>query len=270
MHREILCFRAATPDPKLKSARRTIKKNIHKLISGLTLLTALAAQTASGFYDPVLQRWLTLDPIGEAGGINLYQFVGNDPVNKIDPWGHEVLIYYTAPNGQPTARPPDIGYYPARDKAVALVGAGFVPGVGEAMDVDVLTDPESAWWEKALAGTSLSLNAITESLLPNAGAFLKGGKSLCKAPAQVRKAAMSYDDIKRQIAALDFGTPRNSTVFWTGYRQGNQGVALQWAKANGKYTIEISLLQTARSAVPRRLNFGMPRRNDLLKAHRAA
>lgn len=51
---------------------------------------------------------------------------------------------------------------------------------------------------------------------------------------------MSYNDVKRQIATLDFGTPRNGAVFWTGYRQGNQGVAMQWAKANGKFTIEMT------------------------------
>jgi RHS repeat-associated protein len=36
------------------------------------------------FYDPNLQRWINRDPIGEAGGINLYGFVGNGPVNWWD------------------------------------------------------------------------------------------------------------------------------------------------------------------------------------------
>jgi RHS repeat-associated protein len=39
------------------------------------------------FYDPTLQRWLNRDPIFEAGGINLYGFVFNRPLNGIDPWG---------------------------------------------------------------------------------------------------------------------------------------------------------------------------------------
>jgi RHS repeat-associated protein len=44
------------------------------------------------FYEPHLQRWINRDPIGEAGGINLYGFVGNTPVNYIDPEGEKVLI----------------------------------------------------------------------------------------------------------------------------------------------------------------------------------
>ena len=35
-------------------------------------------------YDPNMGRWLSRDPIGEAGGVNLYGFVGNDAVDKAD------------------------------------------------------------------------------------------------------------------------------------------------------------------------------------------
>ena len=36
------------------------------------------------YYDPATGRWLSRDPIGERGGLNLYGFVGNDPVNAWD------------------------------------------------------------------------------------------------------------------------------------------------------------------------------------------
>jgi RHS repeat-associated protein len=39
------------------------------------------------FYNPAIGRWMTRDPLGEAGGINLYGFVGNSPGNWVDPWG---------------------------------------------------------------------------------------------------------------------------------------------------------------------------------------
>lgn len=38
-------------------------------------------------YDPRLGRWLSRDPLGEAGGFNLYAYCGNDPVNRHDPLG---------------------------------------------------------------------------------------------------------------------------------------------------------------------------------------
>ncbi len=39
------------------------------------------------YYEPNLQRWLNRDPIEEMGGINLYGFVGNDPLNGVDALG---------------------------------------------------------------------------------------------------------------------------------------------------------------------------------------
>lgn len=38
-------------------------------------------------YDPQLGRWLSADPIGEAGGLNLYAYVGGNPINAWDDLG---------------------------------------------------------------------------------------------------------------------------------------------------------------------------------------
>jgi len=36
------------------------------------------------FYAPELGRWISRDPMGKAGGVNLYGFVYNDPIVKLD------------------------------------------------------------------------------------------------------------------------------------------------------------------------------------------
>ncbi len=38
-------------------------------------------------YDANLQRFLNRDPMEELGGINLYGFVGNNPLDRVDLWG---------------------------------------------------------------------------------------------------------------------------------------------------------------------------------------
>jgi RHS repeat-associated protein len=42
-------------------------------------------------YDPVTCRWQNRDPIEEQGGVNLYAFVNNNPVNKWDYLGLEYM-----------------------------------------------------------------------------------------------------------------------------------------------------------------------------------
>jgi len=43
-------------------------------------------------YDPSTGRWLSRDPIAEAGGINLYGYVEGNPVNWVDPLGLAVFL----------------------------------------------------------------------------------------------------------------------------------------------------------------------------------
>ncbi len=65
-----------------------MKTRTNLILMLLALLVYFSSvSTVLAFYDPGTQRWLNRDPIQEPGGINLYNCVGNNPVNKIDPLG---------------------------------------------------------------------------------------------------------------------------------------------------------------------------------------
>ena len=76
-------------------------------------------------YSASLGRWTSRDPIGERGGINLYGYVGNEPVNLIDPMG----LAYLDGNSHPTNGP-----WNNYDTGVAL---GLTGAIGAAAALDI-------------------------------------------------------------------------------------------------------------------------------------
>ena len=59
-------------------------------------------------YDPDLGRWPNRDPIQEAGGLNFYEYAGNNPIDAIDPLGTTLLF---SPTPFPGQNPNDYGPY---------------------------------------------------------------------------------------------------------------------------------------------------------------
>ncbi|HEY3285474.1 MAG TPA: RHS repeat-associated core domain-containing protein, partial [Armatimonadota bacterium] len=53
------------------------------------------------YYEPREGRWLNEDPLGYDGGVNLYGYVGGDPVGGTDPVGLYRLIVYGSDKGVP-------------------------------------------------------------------------------------------------------------------------------------------------------------------------
>ena len=73
----------------------------------VALLGVTLSQDALAFYNSSTGRWLSRDPSGEAGGINVYEYVGNDPIRRSDPLG---LDYGSR------SWPPSMPYYPPPPK----------------------------------------------------------------------------------------------------------------------------------------------------------
>jgi RHS repeat-associated protein len=49
------------------------------------------------YYNPPIGRYITPDPIGLEGGINLFAYAGNNPIRVIDPLGLLTCFFYIRP-----------------------------------------------------------------------------------------------------------------------------------------------------------------------------
>ena len=103
------------------------------------------------WYDPATGRWLSKDPIGISGGLNLYAFCGDDPVNYVDPWG-------LCEKG---SKWDQMAWW-------EKLGKGYYYGTGYGEDalqyyVDITLDPNAAWYQKGSAWTLFSAYGMRDA-----------------------------------------------------------------------------------------------------------
>jgi RHS repeat-associated protein len=94
----------------------------------------------SRYYNPTIGRFISEDPIGFAGGINLYGYTGNDPIDYFDPLGFDQAKKRECTEAQETAAQLASGFedlsnatgWMAFDAGVLTVlsGAGEAPTLG--------------------------------------------------------------------------------------------------------------------------------------------
>jgi len=109
------------------------------------------------YYDPTTGRYLTPDPIGLAGGINPFTYVGGNPVNLVDPYGlFEMALLPYAYAAAPVLVMVDSPFLPFGDAAAgALIGLAWLHDtMPDNLPADLAEDDGSACSEKASEKTA--------------------------------------------------------------------------------------------------------------------
>ncbi len=84
------------------------------------------------YFDPAIGRYISGDPIGQAGGINLFEYASSNPVGALDPFGLADALSAAANNGVaiPATVPADWSPFVIKERSIERARQEF-PGDGE-------------------------------------------------------------------------------------------------------------------------------------------
>jgi RHS repeat-associated protein len=170
-------------------------------------------------YDAASARWLSQDPIGEAGGTNLSGYVFNDPVHLSDPTGLDTY------------------WHDSQDTIAGFV-SGFVPFLPYDSSNDAMRYGFAigAVTSLAISGPGLALAAVR---IYRAARAARTAFTLARAGLGcASEGTTSLETMLEKVGTLDFSTPANKAVFYSGPAQGTRAAA--FAERTGSMTIEMT------------------------------
>jgi RHS repeat-associated protein len=195
-------------------------------------------------YNPKMGRWLSRDPLGEAGGFNLYAYCGNDPVNKWDYLGMDTHAQLSKRLGSVRTefhdalrsleafdfaldevlealanRPLMLRSVPVSEETI------FASAMARAAQyTGKMTSPDLADWTLGIASNEMSVLQHRIARLEGMGAFL--AENATPGVLGAEEAALSLDDTSEFYLGLE------SDRFWTGINP-SAGIARHYSR--GEY-----------------------------------
>jgi RHS repeat-associated protein len=187
-------------------------------------------------YSPVLGRWLSADPLGEAGGVNLYGMVDNDPVNWVDVLGLEAVAVYPHSTTDATLVSGGVVYLKDAQGDYRPVD-GSVPLDGQTLAMAGSSNP----WGETSASGRLAIAGMD--------AIMTWGDTLLVAPAMGGFAmgraiyGMSWDDVRELARRWGYIFPAlGDKCFWENLAR---ALGMQWDKIKNDPQAQSQLIAAA-------------------------
>jgi RHS repeat-associated protein len=202
------------------------------------------------FYDPVFGHFLQTDPVGYQSDVNLYAYVGDDPVDRADPTGLATTC------NQTTCTTTADTYNQARSTGQTIVASPEVKAAGEAGKGQVAVksgDAEKLGFivkgadgkpvvQSANAKTADTDTGSTARATIPAGALagihghIDSGENASNGMVDDPKSNGGYGDTQSLKAGIPMGTVSNGQVGWHEMQNGQLQFSYPKGAMNGQQT----------------------------------